>query len=61
MSTMFPNTHRAMVNVGRGVTAWLVRVSSRNELWSLSDRDLRDIGISLCDAQMEARKPFWIA
>jgi uncharacterized protein YjiS (DUF1127 family) len=61
MSTIIPTTRRMMASVGRGVTTWLVRVSSRNELSSLSDRDLRDIGISLCDTRREAAKPFWMA
>jgi uncharacterized protein YjiS (DUF1127 family) len=31
----------------------------RTQLRALSDRDLRDIGISRYDALREARKPFW--
>ena len=34
---------------------------SRTELTSLSDRLLRDIGISRCTANFEASKPFWMA
>jgi uncharacterized protein YjiS (DUF1127 family) len=31
----------------------------RAQLRALSDRELRDIGISRYDALREARKPFW--
>ena len=40
---------------------WRRRVRSRGELCNLSDRTLRDIGISRCDVQREAAKPFWMA
>jgi uncharacterized protein YjiS (DUF1127 family) len=50
-----------MANAGHGFSAWLRRINTRNELSNLTDRDLRDIGISLCDAQRETRKPFWMA
>jgi uncharacterized protein YjiS (DUF1127 family) len=42
-------------------TEWRRRVRSRDELMGLSDRSLRDIGLSRCDAAAEARKPFWMA
>ena len=61
MSTMIPKTTRMLTNLGLGLTTWLVRLSSRNELSSLTDRDLRDIGVSLCDARRETAKPFWMA
>jgi uncharacterized protein YjiS (DUF1127 family) len=61
MSTMFPNTNRALANFGHGFTVWLRRGSERNELRNLSDRDLRDIGLTRCDAGREYRKPFWMA
>jgi uncharacterized protein YjiS (DUF1127 family) len=40
---------------------WRRRIRSRDELMGLSDRSLRDIGLSRCDAAMEAGKPFWSA
>jgi uncharacterized protein YjiS (DUF1127 family) len=38
---------------------WQHRLRSREELAALGSRDLRDIGISRCDAEYEALKPFW--
>lgn len=43
--------------------AWLARVwrrrTERAELLSLTERELRDIGLTRYDALTEARKPFW--
>jgi len=38
---------------------WRRRARSRQDLMALSDRDLRDIHATRCDALHEARKPFW--
>ncbi len=38
---------------------WRERAHQRRQLQELSDRDLRDIGISRLDAIAECRKPFW--
>jgi uncharacterized protein YjiS (DUF1127 family) len=38
---------------------WQQRVAGRRELMNLTERDLRDIGISRSDAEAEASKPFW--
>ena len=43
------------------VTEWLHRIESRRDLAGLSDRELRDIGITRVDALGEAEKPFWRA
>jgi uncharacterized protein YjiS (DUF1127 family) len=40
---------------------WVRRIESRRELAALSDRELRDIGITRVDALGEAEKPFWRA
>lgn len=40
---------------------WLHRIESRRYLAGLSDRELRDIGITRVDAVREAEKPFWRA
>jgi uncharacterized protein YjiS (DUF1127 family) len=61
MSTMIPNTRRVLANLEHGFTMWLHRAYSRNELRDLSDRDLRDIGLTRCDARHEYAKPFWLA
>jgi len=36
------------------------RARSRDELMSLSDRCLQDIGMSRCTSVFEASKPFWM-
>ncbi len=43
------------------LTMWRINTRSRNELMSLSDRCLQDIGVSRCTAEFEAAKPFWMA
>jgi uncharacterized protein YjiS (DUF1127 family) len=42
------------------IVEWRRRSLSRQELESLSDATLRDIGITRCDAKLEASKPFWM-
>jgi uncharacterized protein YjiS (DUF1127 family) len=39
--------------------AWWQRAYERQELLTLNDQMLRDIGITRCDAMREADKPFW--
>src|SRR5262249_55371779 len=41
------------------VGTWRRRVGGRRELALMSDRSLRDIGITRYDAFQEIRKPFW--
>jgi uncharacterized protein YjiS (DUF1127 family) len=41
------------------LTEWRRRVRARNELITLSDRDLRDIRWTRAEVEAEARKPFW--
>ncbi len=41
------------------VSEWRRRACGRRELAALSDRCLRDIGLTRYDALREARKPFW--
>ncbi|MBK4718682.1 DUF1127 domain-containing protein [Azospirillum sp. YIM DDC1] len=47
----------------RGLLGWIARLREqsrqRDALLSLSDRELRDIGITRYDAVTEARNPFW--
>jgi uncharacterized protein YjiS (DUF1127 family) len=45
--------------VKRYATEWVDRDRSRRELMQLSAADLRDIGISRCEVESEAFKPFW--
>ncbi len=42
------------------IAEWQQRSRSRQELESLSDASLHDIGITRCDVHREARKPFWM-
>lgn len=39
--------------------SWFQRARQRRQLLSLSDRMLKDIGISRADAVAEGEKPFW--
>lgn len=41
--------------------SWQERSGQRHALLHLSDRELRDVGITRVDAGNEARKPFWRA
>jgi len=57
-----PITKRTRWNqVKQSINEWRHRSQSRTELSNLSDRTLRDIGLSRCDANFEASKPFWMA
>ena len=47
---------------GRAIVAlWRLRANQRAELERLSDRDLRDMGLSRNEARFEMNKPFWRA
>jgi len=41
------------------VVAWMQRVDSREKLKHMSDRMLRDIGLTRREVAEELRKPFW--
>jgi uncharacterized protein YjiS (DUF1127 family) len=45
----------------RTAVVWKQRARERAQLLSLSERALRDIGLSRYDALHEGRKPFWRA
>lgn len=40
---------------------WRARASERQALAVMTDRELRDIGLSPGEAIAESRKPFWAA
>ncbi|MCG8696366.1 MAG: DUF1127 domain-containing protein [Minwuiales bacterium] len=42
------------------VATWRRRARERAQLARLNDRELKDIGITRAEAQMEANKSFWI-
>jgi uncharacterized protein YjiS (DUF1127 family) len=43
------------------IVGWRRRARERRALSTRDERDLNDLGISRCDAQREAQKPFWRA
>lgn len=53
-----PATGRRVRSV---VALWRRRMEGRRALAALTDRELRDIGISPGEAIAEAGKPFWAA
>ena len=54
LTTMIPNTSRALAELGRGFMVWIRRGNSRDELRYLSDRDLRDAtGCAVREPEME--------
>jgi uncharacterized protein YjiS (DUF1127 family) len=38
---------------------WQRHLRQRRQLLSLTERELRDIGLTRCEAVREATKPFW--
>jgi uncharacterized protein YjiS (DUF1127 family) len=47
--------------LGELLAIWSRRLEGRAELARLTERELRDIGISRSDVWAETRKPFWRA
>ncbi|MGO4127278.1 DUF1127 domain-containing protein [Inquilinus sp. YAF38] len=41
------------------VAVWLRRSRTRPRLWTLSDHELRDLGLERSTADREALRPFW--
>jgi uncharacterized protein YjiS (DUF1127 family) len=50
----------ALATMGVTLRTWLHRGRTRRALESLSDHELRDIGLTRRHAWREARKPFWL-
>jgi uncharacterized protein YjiS (DUF1127 family) len=48
-----------LVRVIEVVSVWRARARQRCSLADLSERDLRDIGISRVEQRRECAKPFW--
>lgn len=42
------------------VFLWQDRITQRRHMQGLTDHELKDIGVSRADIELEARKPFWI-
>ena len=48
-------------DVKHRLAMWWQYSCSRSELEGFSDKSLQDIGISRCEAEFEAAKPFWMS
>jgi uncharacterized protein YjiS (DUF1127 family) len=53
--------HDVLARIGSEVGEWRRRSRDRRGLATMSDRSLRDIGLTRYDAAREASKPFWRA
>jgi uncharacterized protein YjiS (DUF1127 family) len=53
--------HHVLARIGSEVAEWRRRSRDRRALAAMSDRSLRDIGLTRYDADWEASKPFWRA
>ena len=49
------------IRIKRVISEWRNRARCRHEFANLSDRQLRDIGLSRYSANFESSKPFWRA
>ena len=50
---------RRIARVIRTLAAWRHRARGRTQLAHLSERELRDIGLTAAEAARECAKPFW--
>jgi uncharacterized protein YjiS (DUF1127 family) len=48
-------------SITTAIIVWLERARERRQLLALSDRALKDFGMSFADAAKEGDKPFWRA
>ena len=53
--------HHALARIGSELGEWRRRLRDRRALAAMSDRSLRDIGLTRYDADWEVSKPFWRA
>jgi uncharacterized protein YjiS (DUF1127 family) len=53
--------HRVLTKISSELGEWRRRSRDRRALAMMSDRSLRDIGVTRYDATWEANKPFWRA
>ena len=56
----FGKVRRVVVKCLKSIVIWQERAEQRHALGELSDRMLKDIGVSQSDAYKELRKPFWL-
>ncbi len=45
--------------IALAIRLWRARIRERRETVELSDRDLRDLGLSRWEVEYERTKPFW--
>jgi uncharacterized protein YjiS (DUF1127 family) len=57
----FPATPRRLAILGSALLEWLRRSRSRESLAGLTERELRDVGLTQADVVRECGKPFWRA
>ena len=55
-----PASGRLIARMARLLVAWRRRTRSRTQLARLSERELRDIGVTPAEAARECAKPFWL-
>ena len=53
--------HHVLARMASEIREWRRRSRDRRALAAMSDRSLRDIGLTRYDADWEASKPFWRA
>jgi uncharacterized protein YjiS (DUF1127 family) len=53
--------HHILARMASEIREWRRRSRDRRALAAMSDRSLRDIGLTRYDADWEASKPFWRA
>lgn len=58
-SSPLPPLSRAVVSFALIVATWELRLRTRKHLQNLPPHMLRDIGVDVTDAAIEAEKPFW--
>ena len=58
---VYPRRGLRWSEVKQYLIEWRHPMRSRDELMTLSDRCLQDIGMSRCTSIFEASKPFWMA
>jgi uncharacterized protein YjiS (DUF1127 family) len=51
--------HQVLAQIAAQFGEWRRRLRDRRALAAMSDRSLRDIGLTRYDAAVEADKPFW--
>ena len=56
----FGKVRRVVVKCLQSIVIWQERAEQRHALSELSERMLKDIGVSHSDAYKEMRKPFWL-